>query len=327
MNPSLDFPVDSFGAIVLYCFIGAVPHIYGRASPFCVLPENTEQNGKEKSYKQLKTSERKSFMNEKGFNSPLTLSEFFRTGKMDNDFIVSDKYITGICLMYPERSAQEHEYMIREKSIVELDDRGLSVCVQEAKDLACTAAILHLQAGNVSALPVKTAPHPQSKHISEVSVITTQKSVKEPPALPKSEESSPTVESETSTTSLQNAVLPTENHTDTLISGAHDDDEDIGTAVRVAFDDLRPASSLIPQDSNDGDDDDEANQYEKARNTIITVCGKLHECFQWPAGKILDEKPIYIVELSQRYDGPRTEEKSALRTLYTEALRRCNAAA
>jgi len=29
LNPSLDFPVGSFGATVLYCFIGAVPHAMG----------------------------------------------------------------------------------------------------------------------------------------------------------------------------------------------------------------------------------------------------------------------------------------------------------
>ena len=55
------------------------------------------------------------------------LAELLRTGKINTDFEVGDQYVTGICLLYPERSGQEHEYMVREKSLVLLEKNSLSV--------------------------------------------------------------------------------------------------------------------------------------------------------------------------------------------------------
>lgn len=282
-------------------------------------------------------------MSEKGFSNPISLYDFFRNGKMDNDFVVNDKYITGICLMYPERSAQEHEYMIREKSIVELDSRGLSVCVQEAKTLACEAAIQHLQAGNVVPFPAPAhaeppAPRDEAPKQKPPAPVTAAPQA-EAPAVPSKPAASPTTEPPAPPVQVTpETVPPPVQDKEDLSAEDYEDNNESGGAVRVDLGDLRPASSLLPKASAeeaqggtdvdaDTGEDEEAKQYEKARSTIITVCGKLHDCYQWTAGKILDEKPMYIVELSQRYDGPRTDEKSALQTLYHEAVRRCNAAA
>lgn len=59
----------------------------------------------------------------------------------------------------------------------------------------------------------------------------------------------------------------------------------------------------------------------------ITILGKLHDCNGWTAGHILDERPEIIVEMVKRYNGPKVEEKEALRTLYNEALLRIGQAA
>jgi len=276
-------------------------------------------------------------MSEKGSSAPLALSEFFLKGKMDNDIAVQDKYVIGTCLLYPERNAQENEYMIREKVIVELDDRGLVECEREAKDLAFQSAVAHLQGGNVIAFPtsVTTAapavnPAPSAPVQKAPSAPAAPQAEKAPPAPQKDAAQPPAAEIPPPSPPVQVTQVavppPADDHdADDLSSAEYADDS--GDAVRVDLNQLRPASSLIQEDTPGDSEDEAAKQYETARNTKITVCGKLHECFEWPAGKILDEKPQYIVELSQRYDGPKTNEKSALQTLYHEALRRCNAAA
>ena len=90
--------------------------------------------------------------------------------------------------------------------------------------------------------------------------------------------------------------------------------------------DLRPASSLIAA-APEPEPDSEDQRTEKARSTEISILGKLHECSGWTAGRLLDERPEIIVDLVKRYNGPKTEEKEALRTLYNEALRRVERAA
>ena len=240
-----------------------------------------------------------------------SLSEFFRCGKMDNGFAVENQFVTGVCVMYPERSAGEHEYMIREKSVVELDARGLSACVQEAKDLAYQAAVSRLSGVSVpfvGAAPAvrgaPAAPPPAAK--AETSPYTP---APEDDLQPEDEEPDETAGEEAPEESpgLDGTWPPEE------------DGDAPETAQRFDIASLRPASSLLP--------DAGESAYEKARNTKITILGKIHECSGWTAGRLLDEKPEVIVQFAHRYNGPRTEERDALKTLYTEALRRVNQAA
>lgn len=239
-----------------------------------------------------------------------SLSEFFRCGKMDNSFVVENQFVTGICVMYPERSAGEHEYMIREKSVVELDARGLSACVQEAKDLAYQATVSRLS--GVSIPSVSAAPTAQTVPVA-------------PPPAAKAEASAhapaPVVDlqpddDEPDETAREDTPAPEEFESQDGAWPPDENDGASGTAQRFDIGNLRPASRLLP--------DAEESAYEKARNMKITILGKLHECCGWTAGRILDEKPEFIVEFAHRYNGPKTEERDALKALYTEALRRVN---
>ena len=106
----------------------------------------------------------------------------------------------------------------------------------------------------------------------------------------------------------------------------------MSSVKQVGFADLRPASSLLKEEptpvlSSDLEADKEDEALEKARAMKISIVGKVHQCYGWTAGKILNEAPEVIVEFANRYNGPRTEERDALRALYTEALRRVNRAA
>lgn len=285
-------------------------------------------------------------MSEKGSSASFTLSEFFKTGKIDNDVTIQDKYIISTCLLYPERDAKEYEYIIREKAVVELDGRGVIECQREAKDLAFQSAVAHLQGSNVIMFPtpmatavpaVSPAPTAPTAPVQKASSApATPKAETVPPDSQKDMVQPPAAETPPSVPPVQArqvaAPPPADDHdADDLSPAEYTDGDGSGNAVRVDLTQLRPASSLIQEDAQEeGIEDSEAEaakQYETARSTKITVCGKLHECFEWPAGRILDEKPQYIVELSQRYDGPKTNEKSALQTLYHEAVRRCNKAA
>lgn len=239
-----------------------------------------------------------------------SLSEFFRCGKMDNSFVVENQFVTGICVMYPERSAGEHEYMIREKSVVELDARGLSACVQEAKDLAYLAAVSRLSGISV--------PFGSAAPVVQAAPVAPPAAKAEAPAHAPAPEVDlrPAGVDEPDETTGQDAPEP--DHFEGQ-DGAWPPDENDGasrTAQRFDIGNLRPASTLLP--------DAEESAYEKARNMKITILGKLHECCGWTAGRILDEKPEFIVEFAHRYNGPKTEERDALKALYTEALRRVN---
>lgn len=269
-------------------------------------------------------------MYETGFDASLPISAFFRAGKMDTDFVISDQYITGICVMYAQRSAQEHEYMIREKSIVALDERGLSQCVQEAKDLAYQAAVSRL--GKVDFLSTaepheQKSVHPPSEPLTPVPNKAVSPSMAEqtPP------EDDGKGESGNEWDAPENAVNPPPA---TSSPEADDDGEEaLGGAQPLDLYGLQPASSLCsgvaqaPPPSSAAAIDPAESAYEKARNMCITILGKLHECNQWTAGRILDERPEIIVDFAHRYNGPKVEERDALKTLYTEALRKVNQAA
>ena len=251
-----------------------------------------------------------------------SVSEFFKSGKMDADFEVKDGYVTGLCVLYAERTAKEQEYMIREKSIVMLEGRDLSGCVQEAKDLACRSALRRL-----SDMPPVTGVEPQGKQKPKATAeAAPQKSAAAPPVVrePELEElpgpKQEPAEQPPSFTGTPNPEETPESEDEPITSGA----------TQVGFADLRPASSLLkpePQPASGPEPDDADEAYEKAYNMKITILGKLHECCGWTAGQILEKHPEVILEFANRYNGPKTEEKEALRTLYTEAMRRVSRAA
>ena len=240
-------------------------------------------------------------MNQKNFGTQVALSEIFHGGKIDNDFVVEDKFVIGICRIYPDRSAQEHEYLIQEKSIVMRDTGSLSECVQEAKTLAYSSAIHRIpELDNVFLFPNMSA-----KSESE-QVVARAKTEKPSEATPNENNISHLPIAEDEPTTVVQEPEPT------WFNGAR----------RVEIDDLKP----VPPLESDKPAENEETAYEKALNMPITILGKLHECAGWSAGKILDEKPEIIAEFAHRYNGPKAEERDALKALYSEAVRRVNKA-
>ena len=254
----------------------------------------------------------------------LSVSEMIRIGKMDVDFEVRDNYVTGQCVLYAERTAKEQEYMIREKSIVMLENRSLSGCVQEAKDLACQSALRHLS--DISALTGAAPRRKPVDHDGSLPPKVEKPILHEPePELEKPAEEEPLPIPE-EPAEAADTMIPTEEPDDTL--EPEEEEEPVLTgATQVGFADLRPASSLLKPEPPAEPDPDEDEAYQKACNMKITIVGKLHDCNGWTAGQILEKRPDVIVNFANRYNGPRTEERDALRTLYTEALRRVNQAA
>lgn len=257
-------------------------------------------------------------------SQPLSLPVFFENGKMDADFEVKEGYVIGLCVLYAQRAAKEQEYMIRNRSIVAIGDRDLSECVQMAKDLACNSALTRLSQlpavpAALAQKPVQQEPKPEIATSSAAAVVTAQPdepaSAENPASTANSGEegSVPSKDAERSAEPLKEKP--------SILAGAR----------QVEFADLRPASALlaeesVPQQSNASEPDEE-DTITKAKDMKITILGKLHECSGWTAGKILEERPEVIVEFANRYNGPKVEERDALRALYTEALRRVNRAA
>lgn len=231
-----------------------------------------------------------------------TLAEFFRTGKVNTDFEVREDYVIGVCALYPDRLAGPQEYAIRERSIVERAGRPLSVCAQEAKDLAFQSAVRRMEG-------IVTTPVPAA--------VKTAQEIREKEPAPKLEppQNSPALE--------KTAQIPQEPTPEPPERSAP---APASPPRRLELGDLRPASSLLAA-APEPEPDSEDQRIEKARSIEISILGKLHECNGWTAGRLLDERPEIIVDLVKRYNGPKTEEKEALRTLYAEALRRVERAA
>lgn len=242
--------------------------------------------------------------------SPEALTDFFRTGKADTDFEVQETYVIGVCTLYPDRLAGPQEYTIRERSIVERAGKPLSACAQEAKDLAFQSAVRRME-GLVSPPGPAAAPVPAP-------AVEKAPQEKKPAPVP---EAPPPVSKNTPSPE-EVAQVPT----DSTPEPAQTTLTPPSLPRRLEIGDLRSASSLIAA-APEPEPDSENQRIEKARSTEISILGKLHECSGWAAGRLLDERPEIIVDLVKRYNGPKTEEKEALRTLYNEALRRMEHAA
>jgi hypothetical protein len=256
--------------------------------------------------------------------------EFFKNGKMDMGFEVNDGYVVGVCLLYQSRADQEHEYMIREKSIVKVGEQGLSACVQEAKDLAYQSAISRVDGvGNVLAFPTRQTPSlssdqpgDEADHADQeqtMSIIAPTDSAE--PVVNQSYEAQPP------------APAAHEPEYDPACEDNGDDDSDGEEPVstqengvqRLDLSGLKPASTLLnnspPAAQQAAPADNNESAMQKALAMPITILGKLHTSFGKTAGEILRTDPQCIVDFAHRYTGPKVEEKEALCLLYPEALR------
>ncbi len=242
--------------------------------------------------------------------TPETLADFFQTGKADTDFEVQETYVTGVCTLYPDRLAGPQEYAIRERSIVERAGKPLSVCAQEAKDLAFQSAVQRME-GLVS--PPGPAASPVPAPAAEKAP-QEEKPVPEPEAVPPASPNTSSPE-ETAQAPADNTNEPAQT---TLTPPS--------LPRRLEIGDLRPASSLLPA-APEPEPDSEEQKIEQARATEIFSLGKLHECNGWTAGRLLDERLEIIVDMAKRYNGSRVKEKEAFRALFSEALRRVGQAA
>lgn len=238
-----------------------------------------------------------------------SLAEFFRTGKADTDFEVREDYVIGVCALYPDRLAGPQEYAIRERSIVERASRPLSVCAQEAKDLAFQSAVRRMEG-------IVTAPGPAASPAPAAAKAPQDKAPIPKPKTPPQGNQDSSAPEKTVQIPQEPTPEPPERSAPAPASPPR----------RLELGELRPASSLLAA-APEPEPDSEEQKTEKARSIEISILGKLHECNGWTAGRLLDERPEIIVDLVKRYNGPKTEEKEALRTLYNEALLRVGQAA
>lgn len=291
-------------------------------------------------------------MNAKESNPSKSLAEFFASGKMDNDFELHETHVNGICVLYPSRSAQEHEYMIREKSMVSLKGREVEECVQRAKDLAYESAVSRLQ-GVVIPFP---GTYQTNREAPEVPASTVSATVSTPPEAPatiedismNSKATAPSPKAKTPEPPLSPPPAEGEEPEETNTAAVPPDSSPVsgndaelpeaekpatkGTVARFDLDlGLQPASNLL--NDNPGRIDTSADEGDvdldlaTAMNLRITILGKLHECYNKTAGEILETNPKCIVDFAHRYTGPKKDEKEALLKLYPEAVRRVNQAA
>ena len=255
---------------------------------------------------------------------PLSLPAFFENGKMDADFEVKEGYVIGLCVLYAQRAAKEQEYMIRDRSIVTIGNRDLSECVQIAKDLACNSALTRLSL--LPAIPTAPVQEPVKQKTQPEHAASSTPAV----VAPQPDELAPAESFPSAINSSETVTVPLKD-VEQLAEAQKDEPSILAGAQQVEFADLRPASSLLTEESvpqqSDISEPDEEDTIIKAKDMKITILGKLHECSGWTAGKILEERPEVIVEFANRYNGPKVEERDALRALYTEALRRVDRAA
>lgn len=284
--------------------------------------------------------------------------DFFRNGKTDIDFKMEDGYVIGVCCLYPDRTAGNQEFVIRETSVVEKDARGLTACVQEAKDSAYESAVRHY-------LRVFSPPQTTSNDTPKT-VLLSEQAQKENPLSAKSAASdTPQADQEAPPPAGRKENLLQQADTESIsFSGEPSEDEIVNSepeakilvpdgekAKVVSIDSLVSASSMIrSQEADDqaatalatvdapaaeesgtenGGDDEAAVgiSYEEALNTTITICGKAHQCYKKTAKDLLECDPQTLVFLTTRaYGGDKITEYEALKALYYDAVERVNAA-
>jgi hypothetical protein len=247
------------------------------------------------------------------------LPAFFSRGKIDVDFEIQEGFILGVCSLYPERSAGNGEYMIREKSVVVLDqERGLSTCAQEAKDLAYSSVTRRLMANNVLDFPVftETANQPQAEDMSA-------QGNKDASGL-------------ALVSSNQEELSENQQSATNVDGGSSIDDNDADEkAQRVEAETLIPVNATAQKEQDPGqteapvstaeESDDEGMTYNKALSAVITICGKAHDMYNHTAGEILNNEPELIVYLATRgtgANGAKANEYAAVKTLYNDAVER-----
>ena len=286
---------------------------------------------------------------EKQNYSALSLLTLLPDGKVENDVRITDKTVTGICTVYVKRSDCENEFLLREIGVAAIDGNlDLTKAVKIALESAYNAAIDHIagitvqsetqqqpllaQSPNMELSPAagkseleKTEISPGNNNISNTESSTDD-------VIPVNIESN-----SHSSVDLGNILQSDDSSPDSEHQKAETSEDENGIE-RIDFDDsLFPASDLVePAGNNSIAQDDIDSEYRKALDTEITIFGKLHDCNNWKAGKILDERPDVIVDFCQRnsdsyngskYTGPRTDRKEALFKLHPDAVRKVQKAA
>ena len=199
-----------------------------------------------------------------------SLAEFFRTGKADTDFEVREDYVIGVCALYPDRLAGPQEYAIRERSIVERAGRPLSVCAQEAKDLAFQSAVQRME-GLVSPPGPAASPAPAAAKVPQ-----DKASIPEPETLPQGNQNSSAPEKTVQVPQEPTPELP-ERSAPAPASPPR----------RLELSDLRPASSLLAA-APETEPNSEEQRIEKARSIEISILGKVYVCPQGIAAAYAD---------------------------------------
>lgn len=295
---------------------------------------------------------------EKNNQTAMSLLTLLPNGKVENDVRITDKAVTGICTVYVNRTDDDKEFLLREIGVAALDGSNLTEAVRIAVREAYDAAISHI-AGRVPAaapppqFPVIETQQPGAKSISgPKQEAPATRSNDEDAAAPKNEANTqrtdepadlPDTEAETEPSAVDLRTIlntPGQPGADCAVgtppaNGKAEHPADNGGIERIEFKQtLLPASDLCQTEAehNGGGDDDGGDpEYQKALDTVITIFGKLHDCNNWKAGKILDERPDVIVDFCHRnsesydgpkYTGPRVEQKESLFKLYSDAVRR-----
>jgi len=221
---------------------------------------------------------------------------------------ITSEYVIAICRVYEARSASETEYAIEEYGITErAANDNLAVCYAEASQIAYSNMIARLFVLSAQAPQPASAVNTNAK-APVISIYPQQEQDKtEKTADDTHEPDNGAVISDDVCDDNKNPIVEDDTQQQTTI---HKIDPGLG---------LMPVSSIGKGEPEVSEDD----EITKARNMLITIVGKAHDCFNWTAGRILDEMPDVIVNFTPRYSGEKKDEKAALMALLPEATRRC----
>lgn len=224
---------------------------------------------------------------------------------------ITGQYVTAVSRIYMNRSDGDQEYMIEETGIVERTAYdSLAICYIEASKMAYQNALSRLMNNEAPQYETKQGEMKATVVVTDKSPVSEQPSTRNPENRASAPESEPVKESHYEQKDEGEPLLFSES------SGGQQE-----PTVKKLDLNLIPAASLMGTNAeNTGNDEDDPIQ--KARDIQITIIGQAHECYNWSAGRILDEVPEIIVKFAHRYSGEKKVEKEALLTLYPEAVRR-----